>query len=183
VTFPQSDADLPHPVLPGTGVSMPNPFADLNNFPAFSFVIHYDEGLKVGYRWYESEGKKPLFPFGYGLSYTKFLYAGMQADGGDGLNLSFAVQNVGMRAGEEVAQVYVTYPRAAGEPGKKLVGWEKISLAAGETKSVKIRVDPMYVSVFDVQQDKWKIVPGDYTVQAGGSSVDLPLKAVVGMGK
>jgi beta-glucosidase len=178
-----SDADLPNPVLPGTGVTMPNPFADLNNFPSFSFVVHYDEGLKVGYRWYEAEGKKPLFPFGYGLSYTKFMYGGMQADGGDSLNLSFAVQNVGVKAGEEVAQVYVTYPRAAGEPAKKLVGWEKVALAAGETKNVKIRVDPMYISIFDVQQDKWKIVPGDYTVQVGGSSVDLPLKAVVGIGK
>jgi beta-glucosidase len=178
VTFPKSDADLPRPVLPAPPGPLPSPFEGLLELKP-PFVIHYDEGLKVGYKWYESEGKKPLFPFGYGLSYTKFGYSGMEATGGDGLSVKFAVQNMGVLPGEEIAQVYLTFPARTGEPAKRLVGWEKMALAPGETKTVNLQVDPLYISVFDIETDKWKIVPGDYQVQAGSSSQDLPLKAQI----
>ena len=182
VTFPAGDADLPRPTLPAPPGPLPGPLDGVFKPPP-PFVIRFSEGLEVGYKWYEAQGKKVLFPFGYGLSYTKFSYSGMQASGGSGLDLSFAVQNIGQRSGEEIAQVYVKFPEAAGEPAKRLVGWEKVTLAAGETKTVKIDVDPLYLSVFDIETDKWKVVPGNYEVWAGTSSKTLPLKALVKIGK
>ncbi len=182
VTFPTSDAELPRPKLPAPASGIPSPLDGVMD-PPHPFDIHYDEGLKVGYKWYEAEGKKPLFAFGHGLSYTKFEYSGMEATGGDGLSLKFAVQNSGKIAGEEVAQVYVTFPQEAGEPAKRLVGWEKVALQPGQTKTVSIQVDPLYLSVFDVAADKWKIVSGEYEVQAGAASDDLPLRAKVKIAK
>jgi len=113
VTFPMSDADLPRPKLPAPPAGIPSALEGIME-PLPPFDIHYDEGLKVGYKWYEAEGKKPLFAFGHGLSYTKYDYAGLKAEGGTVLNLSFTVQNTGKMAGEEVAQVYLKFPAAAG---------------------------------------------------------------------
>lgn len=178
VTFPVDDAQLPRPKLPAPASGIPSPLDGvMNAMPVFD--IRYDEGLKVGYKWYEAEDKKPLFAFGHGLSYTKYDYSGMQAQGGSGLSVSFAVQNAGDRAGEEIAQVYLTFPQSAGEPAQRLVGWQKLSLNPGETKTVSIQVDPLYLSVFNVKGDKWEIVPGEYQVRAGRASDDLPLQANV----
>ena len=182
VTFPMSDEDLPRPKLPAPASGIPGPLDGVMTPPA-PFEIRYDEGLKVGYKWYEAENKTPLYAFGHGLSYTKYDYSGMQASGGEGLSVSFAVENSGTRAGEEVAQVYLKYPEAAGEPAQKLIGWEKVTLTAGETKTVNIKVDPLYLSVFDAAQDKWKIVPGEYEVAVGSASDQLPLKAKVMIAK
>ena len=91
--------------------------------------MHYDEGLKVGYKWYESEHKEPLFPFGFGLSYTTYAYSNLKIDSAK-RTASFAVKNTGKRAGTEIAEVYAILPEAAGEPFKRLVGWQRIELAA-----------------------------------------------------
>jgi len=178
VTFPAGDNDLPHPKVPAPPGPEPGPFDGLLA-PRPPFPAEYTEGLKVGYKWFDAENKKPLFPFGFGLSYTDFSYSKLQAAGGQGLSVSFDVRNTGKRGGAEIAQVYLSFPSSAGEPPKRLVGWEKVTLAPGESKTVKVTIDPLYLSVFDATADKWAILPGEYTVLAGPSSDKLPLQAKV----
>ena len=141
------------------------------------FDINYTEALKVGYKWYDAENKQPLFAFGFGLSYTTFAYSALKADSANGLQVSFNVKNTGQRAGAEIAQVYVSLPASAGEPPKRLVGWGKVQLGAGENKIVTLSIDPMFFSIFNVEKDAWEVVPGDYKVWVGGSSRDTPLTA------
>lgn len=91
------------------------------------------------------------------------------------LLVSFTVKNTGKCAGTEIAQVYTGFPEAAGEPPKRLIGWTRVDLAPGEQKSVTVAVDRDRLTVYDEASDSWKLVPGKYNVQVGGSSRDLPL--------
>jgi beta-glucosidase len=141
-----------------------------------AFQINYEEGLKVGYRWYDAEEKSVLFPFGFGLTYSTFAYSGLSVKQGETTLVSFTVKNAGKRAGAEIAQVYATLPDAAGEPPKRLIGWTRIELAPGESKQVSIPVDRDRLSVYDEGSDSWKLVSGTYTVRVGGSSQNLPLQ-------
>jgi beta-glucosidase len=185
ITFPKSDADLPHPALvlppPASQPQRPAPGADISSFMAMrangqpAFQTYYDEKLKVGYKWYDAEKKPALFPFGFGLSYTSYAYSGLTVKDGDKLTVAFTVKNTGKRAGTEIAQVYASLPDAAGEPPKRLVGWARVELAAGESKVVAVPVDRDHLNVFDEATDGWKLVPGSYTIMAGGSSQELPL--------
>jgi beta-glucosidase len=143
------------------------------------FQVHYDEGLKVGYKWYDAEKKPVLFPFGYGLSYTTYAYSGLKVTPGSKLSVTFTVKNTGRRPGAEVAEVYAALPASAGEPPKRLVGWSKVKLNAGESREVSVEVDPKYLSVFNPERNTWELVPGDYILLVGGSSDDLPLKESV----
>ena len=86
-----------------------------------SFSVHYDEGVKVGYKWYDAENKPVLFPFGYGLSYTTYSYSGLKVTPGAETTVAFTVKNTGSRAGTEIAEVYAGLPASAGEPPKRLV--------------------------------------------------------------
>ncbi len=179
VTFAKSEADLPHPKL--AMQPPPREGEEGEMFPGVPikenhhrFDLTFDEGLKVGYKWFDAEDKQPLFPFGYGLSYTSYSYSGLKENTS---SITFAVKNTGPRAGAEIAQAYVTLPRSAGEPFKRLVAWEKIPLAPGESKVVTLPLDKHYLSIFDEGKNGWELVPGDYTVQVGGSSRDLPLRA------
>jgi beta-glucosidase len=176
MTFPRSEADLPHPreVIPSP--SMLGKAAVMATGEAKpTFEVHYDEGLKVGYKWYDAERKAVLFPFGFGLSYTSYAYSELKVRAGKQPTVTFTVKNAGSRAGAEVAQVYAALPADAGEPPKRLVGWSKVKLQAGESKEVTISIDSAYLSVFDEASDSWKMVPGSYSFMAGGSSQDLPL--------
>jgi beta-glucosidase len=168
VTFAKTEADLPHPAVPGIDLK------PANRPPPFD--VPYTEGLKVGYKWFEAEHKQPLFPFGYGLSYTTFAYSALKAEAG-ARTISFSVKNTGKRAGTEVAQAYVMLPSAAGEPFKRLVAWERVTLKAGESKTVTLPVDPLYLSIFNVEKDGWELAPGDYQVFAG------PLKSAFHIGE
>jgi beta-glucosidase len=141
------------------------------------FQVEYDEGLKVGYKWYDAEKKAVLFPFGYGLSYTSYGYSGLTVTQGKTVEATFTVTNTGDRAGAETAEVYASMPSAAAEPPKRLVGWSKVKLDAGEKKTVTVEIDPKYLSIFDEEKDGWILVPGEYTILVGGSSQDLPLRA------
>jgi len=94
---------------------------------------------------------------------------------GDGLTVSFTVKNTGKRGGTEIAQVYASLPDAAGEPPKRLVGWARVDLKPGESKVVTIPVERERLNVFDEAADAWKLVPGSYTIMAGGSSQALSL--------
>jgi beta-glucosidase len=199
VTFPRSEADLPHPQIfgmnflpdpaavvssvagtPPAGAAVPVPGRGQGGrmqFPPFD--IAYSEGLRVGYKWYESEKKQALFPFGYGLSYTSFLYSRLKATAGSTPSVTFDVTNRGKREGEEVAQVYAMLPASSGEPFKRLVAWEKISLAPGETKPVTLSLDSQYLSIFNADKNQWEFLTGNYTMYAGSSSRDLPLSATM----
>lgn len=185
ITFPLSDADLPHPTLvlppPASQPVRPAPGADISAYMALvskglpAFETYYDEKLNVGYKWYDAQKKPVLFPFGFGLSYTTYAYSGLTVQSGDALTISFTVKNTGKRAGTEIAQVYAALPSAAGEPPKRLIGWARVQLAAGESKQVTIPVDRDRLTIYDEATDTWKLVPGDYNVMAGGSSQSLPL--------
>jgi beta-glucosidase len=173
VTFARTDADLPHPAVPGMDL-LPPPGAGRGRMPDFD--IDYTEGLKVGYKWFDAEGKEPLFPFGYGLSYTTFVYSGLAATMH---GVSVTVRNTGKREGAEIVQVYVGLPPAANEPPKRLVAWEKVRLAPGEQKTVSLTLDPKFLSIFNDQTDAWELLPGDYKFFVGGSSRNTPLTALV----
>ncbi len=184
VTFPKSEADLPHPVE--TLQPPPGPGDEKPMFPGSRwmvnmrrFDIEYDEGPLVGYKWYDAKQKQPLFPFGFGLSYTAYGYSGLQLSAAQ---VTFQVRNTGQRAGAEIAEVYATLPQAAGEPFKRLVAFQKIALDPGESKSVTLSLDPHYLSIFNEDKNAWELVPGEYTVQVGGSSRDLPLSGTFRIG-
>jgi beta-glucosidase len=178
MTFPKSEADLPHPNLIKPGPGQTGEAAVMKTGEAkATFSVKYDEGLKVGYKWYDAEKKAVLFPFGYGLSYTKFSYSGLKVTTGKERAVTFTVKNTGTREGAEIAEVYVSLPEGLGEPPKRLVGWRKVWLKAGESKEVSVTVIPKYLSIFDEASDGWKLAPGSYTFMVGGSSQDLPLSA------
>lgn len=177
ITFPIAEADLPHPqfVKPASDVLTRTAMMRTGEaHPTFS--VRYDEGLKVGYKWFDAENKPVLFPFGLGLSYTTFSYSRLRAkrEGGN-FSVSFEITNTGKRAGTEVAEVYASLPKDAGEPPHRLVGWSRVELAPGASKDVTVNIPAKYFSIFVEDADRWKLVPGNYTVLAGGSSRDLPL--------
>ena len=176
MTFPKSEADLPHPQLVKPGPGETGEKAVMKSGEAKpTFSVHYDEGLKVGYKWYDAEKKAVLFPFGYGLSYTRFAYSGLKVAAGKETRVSFTVKNTGKRDGAEVAEVYAALPASAGEPPKRLVGWSKVWLKAGESKEVSVSVGEKYLSIYNEASNGWKLVPGGYTFMVGGSSQELPL--------
>jgi len=185
MTFPRSEADLPHPTL----VQPPPESLPHHGGPQWKeiaaglapFQVTYDEGVKVGYKWYDAENKPVLFPFGFGLSYTTYSYSNLRVVGGADPTVTFTVTNTGSRAGAEIAEVYASLPAAAEEPPKRLVGWSKIPLNAGESKEVTVSVDQKFLSIFNVKKNGWELIPGEYTFMVGGSSQDLPLKETVGL--
>jgi beta-glucosidase len=174
-TFPKSENDLPHPQIFGMAPAGAGGRGAGRGGPA-AFDIDYTEGLKVGYKWFEAEDKQPLFPFGFGLSYTTFSYSGLKA-GMD--SVTFSVRNSGKRRGAEIAQVYAGLPAAANEPPKRLVAWEKVELAPGETKTVTLKLEPKFLSIFNEQKDDWELLRGEYKIYVGGSSASTPLTATV----
>jgi len=186
VTFPKSEADLPHPTVVKPGPeSIPNfmskePWKQIATGLA-PFPVTYDEGVKVGYKWYDAEKKPVLFPFGHGLSYTTYAYSNLKVTPGKTPRVTFTLTNTGKRAGAEVAEIYASLPAAAAEPPKRLVGFSKVKLAPGESKEVAIDVDAKFLSIFNVQQNAWQLLPGDYGFMVGGSSQDLPLNQSVSL--
>jgi len=164
ITFPRSEKDLPHPVIP----SMPP------RDQALSYAVHYDEGPEVGYKWYETQHKQPLFAFGFGLSYTTYAYSDLSVDS-SAKSARFTVKNTGKRAGTEIAEVYGRLPRGADESFKRLVGWKRVTLAPGESQTVTIAIDPRVLETFDEASDRWNLAPGSYEVLVGASSDNTPL--------
>ena len=178
ISFPKSEADLPHLTIPSPPPLEQAPRSELA--PTQVFIdANYTEGLKVGYRWYDAENKEPLFPFGFGLSYTSFSYSHLKVASGKSVEVSFSVKNIGRRAGSEVAQVYLGLPASSGEPPKRLVAWEKVQLAPGQSRTVTLSLEPQLMSIFSVEKDSWELLPGDYLVSVGGSSRDTPLTATL----
>lgn len=185
----------------------PGPYGDGSD----QLIAQYTEGLEMGYRWYEANNVKPVFPFGYGLSYTTFKYDDLEVkelsgeDRGEsagtgkpkeevkipvsGLEVSFTITNTGRVAGKEAAQVYLTLPKEAGQPAKRLVNFDKVYLEPGESKRVTLRInhaDSNHPFSYFIPEDpenlanwadgKWATADGKYRVHVGGSSADTPLE-------
>jgi beta-glucosidase len=176
VSFARDDAQLPHPVVPGLeGVPAGTPNREHKVKP---FDLDYTEGAKVGYKWFEATNKVPLFPFGFGLSYTTYAYSGLTVDDTQ-RTVHFTVRNTGQREGTEIAQVYVALPSAAKEDYKRLAAWQRVKLAPGQSKEVTLALNPLTLDVFNTDQNGWQLLPGDYNVTTGPSSSDTPLKATL----
>ncbi|MBQ5945960.1 glycoside hydrolase family 3 protein [Massilia sp. ST3] len=165
-TFPASEAQLPRPKL--DGVELPK---------ESRFDVDYNiEGAAVGYKWFDLKGHKPLFAFGHGLSYTSFAHADLKAEPAEGsIRVSFSTANTGQRDGKAVPQVYVA--KAGWEAPKRLGGWDKVALKAGERRISTVLVDPRTLAVFDGASGKWKIAAGDYQVILA-TAADAPVATV-----
>lgn len=175
ITFPKSESQLPHPEI------APLPPQDQHNMPGIPvehlapYSVDYKAGAEVGYKWFEARHETPLFPFGFGLSYTTFGYSGLSVDSSM-RTVSFTVTNTGKRAGTEIAEVYAKLPYGAKESTyRRLVGWTRISLKPGESRTATVPVDTRVLKTFDAATSRWNFTPGDYKVFVGGSSASTPL--------
>jgi len=166
ITFPKSEKDLPHPVIP------PLPA----RAQALSYEVHYDEGPEVGYKWYQAQHKQPLFSFGFGLSYTSYSYSNLRVDSSAKV-VHFTLRNTGKRSGTEIAEVYAQLPQSSGVESsyKRLVGWKRVSLAAGDSQTVTVPIDVRVLKTFDEANNNWDFAPGNYEVFVGRSSDNTPL--------
>ena len=145
------------------------------NFGGEGRNVEYREGLYVGYRYYQTAGVKPAFPFGYGLSYTTFEYSGLKADE---TGVTLTVTNTGSAAGAEIVQLYVAKPDAkVFRPEQELKGFAKVSLAPGESKTVTIALDDKAFRYWNVKTNAWEVEGGSYQLRVGASSVDIRLTA------
>lgn len=151
------------------------------NFPGEDGHIHYGERLFIGYRWYDARDAAVTFPFGHGLSYTRFDYTDLSADDGpDGLTVRVSVVNTGDRAGREVVQVYTGLPVSrVARPPRWLAGFAGVRLAPGELVDVEIRVPRDELGYWDVRAGRRLVEAGEYTVSVGASSRDLRQHTVV----
>src|SRR6185312_8352163 len=159
----------------------------------------YTEGLQVGYRWYAANKVAPVFPFGFGLSYTSFAYSGLSVmptvdpqSGRTTVAVTYTITNSGKREGAEASQVYITLPASAKEPSKRLVGFHKVDLLPGASQQVTVTIDSSAsnhpLSYWLPDNDAaapgwgygdWITASGDYTVQVGTSSAETTLQQTV----
>ena len=168
VTFPRALADSPAHLDP-------------KRFPGDADAVHYEEDIFVGYRHFDRAGIEPLFPFGHGLSYTRFEYSGLAVEGGpwhgeNALQLSFRLANTGERDGSEVVQLYVgarapSLPR----PVRELKAFRRVFLAAGEARTVSFELPPRALAYYCPQARRWQVDDGDYEIALAASSRDIRL--------
>lgn len=178
VTYPKAASDVPartpeqYPGVPVNGVP----------------TLTYSEGLEIGYRWYDAQRIEPLFPFGHGLSYTRFLVSNLDVrpkaiNGNTPIRVWCVVENTGVRRGAEVLQVYLGLPAGTGEPPKRLVAFEKVWLDPGERRSVELTIDPNAsnhpLGVWDSGGQRWVTSGGNYQVFVGTSAVNIAASATL----
>lgn len=147
-------------------------------------TANFTEGLLNGYRWFDETGKKPLYPFGFGLSYTEFAYSDMEVQSREnGWQVSCAVQNIGQRDGEEVVQVYLGRPENVPEGvltvPKVLIDFKRISVKSGETKKVTFMIEEYYTRYFDVKSREYRSFTGSREIMIGASCTDIRLRDLV----
>ena len=161
------------------------------NFPGAGGTVEYQEGILVGYRAYDTRKREPLFPFGFGLSYTTFAYRDLTVSSWDkahGVTARLKVKNTGKRRGAEVVQLYVHGPATAvPRPEQELRAFSRVDLAAGEEREITLALPPRAFAYYDPNQhsrsDAWQIEPGAYEIRASSSSRDVRLRATVTVGK
>ena len=166
ITFPRREEDLP--------------LRSTEQYPGVNDVAHYSEGLLVGYRWYDAKEIEPLYPFGFGLSYTTFTYSDLKVSpesGKKNVSVEFNVTNSGRIAGAEVAQVYLGLPSLpiVPQPLRQLKGFHRVGLEAGQKAHVRVSLDERSLSYWDIVTHSWKVALGTYAVSVGGSSRDIRL--------
>jgi beta-glucosidase len=151
ITFPMSTADLPRPDAPGFGTPEEEPI-----------TVNYSEGANVGYRWFAKQNRAPLYPFGYGLSYSRFSYSDFHVQGRSDLDATFTIHNDGDRAGADIPQLYLTSVR--GVKTLRLLGFQRVSLSPGESRQVQLHIDPRLLASFDEHAKQWRIAAGHYKI-------------------
>jgi beta-glucosidase len=179
------DAD-PGGRLPMTFPAAPDqgPGANPEEYPGVDGIARYDEGIFVGYRWYDQHQQAPLFPFGHGLSYTTFEYSDLRlAKAENSVGVSVTVKNTGTRKGSDVVQVYVAEPESAHEPPSQLKGFEKVSLEPGESKTVLIDVPLDRLAAWSEDTHGWKLWKGAYTFKVGESSRKVLVQSSIELGR
>jgi beta-glucosidase len=191
-TFPKSESDIPTASggsarYPGTVNPLSNCSVYTASVPCPYYQETYSEGVMVGYRWYGSQRIQPAFPFGFGLSYTRFRFSNLTVSAGPGAGqyvVHATVTNIGSRAGWAVPELYVSLPSLPGvpQPPWQLKGFSKVELAAGQSEQVGIPLDSRSFSYWSDSASGWKIAPGCDVVGAGSSSENLPLRAVIAQG-
>ncbi|MGH7101699.1 MAG: glycoside hydrolase family 3 C-terminal domain-containing protein, partial [Acetobacteraceae bacterium] len=162
------------------------PTAGAARFPGLGGKVSYAEGLEVGYRWYDANGVAPLFPFGFGLSYTHFAFSDLRIapqplNGVQPVAVSAMVTNTGPRAGSDVVQLYLGLPTGTGEPPRRLVGFRRVALRAGQAQEVRFVIEPRQTWWWG--GDGWDQTAGTYRVDVGDSSATagLPLSGAFRM--
>src|SRR5262245_4661881 len=156
------------------------PATQAAQYPGVAGEVHYDEDIDVGYRYYDRFAQEPLFPFGFGLSYTSFAVDHVRVTRRRGTyRVSARVTNTGGRAGATVVQLYVGFPASTGEPPNQLKGFAKIALEPGRRKRVRMVLDSSSFSTWSTASGGWVVYPGQYVLRVGTSSRDLPEQAVV----
>ena len=172
-TFPASLAQLPRPKLDGDAKTKDENIIE-------KVTTDYNiEGAAVGYKWFDLKGHKPLFPFGYGLSYTSFAYEGLSAKpAANGIEVSFSIKNTGKRDGKAVGQVYVSPVSGGWEAPKRLGGWDKLAVKAGTSGKATVKIDPRLLGVYDSASKTWKIAAGEYLVTLAESAGAKPAASV-----
>ena len=172
-TFPASLDQLPHPDLPGAGAE--NPDVLITAADPGPFVATYVEGSDVGYRWFARSGAKPLFPFGFGLSYTAFRYDRLEVRGGETIEVSFEVTNIGPREGTDTPQLYL----AAGPRRRqqRLLGWARVALRPGEVRRVTVTAPRRLLANWDEAGHGWRVDGGLHHVFVGPHAAAPELEA------
>lgn len=168
ISFLRREQDFVRPSLPNLGAD-----------PGAAVSIDYAEGAAVGYRGDAAGHRRPLFAFGHGLSYTEFGYEDLTVRGGRTLAVQFRVRNRGARAGSDVPQLYLT--SAAGRPLERLIGFERLELAPGESREVSLEADPRLLADFSEERRAWLIQGGLYQVAVGHSASDLSVRGEAGI--
>ena len=168
LTFPTGLNQTPRPELPGLGTPWGTPT-----------TINYSEGSDVGYRWFAKTGQEPLFPFGHGLSYTRFGYADLTVQDRAGVRAEFTVTNAGPRRGADVPQLYLLEDPAG--PRMRLLGFERVDLEPGESRTVALDVDPRLLASYDTGRGQWHTPGGSYRLALGHSAGNYTLEADVSL--
>jgi beta-glucosidase len=170
VTFPESESQLPHPKIQGDPNGAPTGPVGRGGHYGAIFTAVYDEGAAVGYKWFLERGERPLFPFGFGLSYTAFALDSLAVSvNGGAATASVNVRNSGDRAGAATPQFYVAGPEGSRIP-LRLAGFSRVDLKPGENRHVTVSIDPRLLATFDETSRRWRIKPGVYQLTAGFDS-------------
>ena len=158
------------------------PASTTAQWPGVNGTVQYSEGVDVGYRWYDSQNLTPLFPFGYGLSYTSSsfsnLHVGSLTAGGQA-TVTATVTNTGSRAGADVAQLYVDDPAASGQPPLQLEGFQRVNLQPGASQTVTFQLTQQDLQYWNSTSNAWATSTGNYGIEVGDSNANLPLSGTL----
>ena len=177
VLFGSTDPSGHLPVTFPTSLSQV-PAASAAQWPGQNGTVQYSEGVDVGYRWYDAKGVTPLFPFGYGLSYTSFSFSNLSVGtlpSGGVATVTATVTNTGSRAGADVAQLYVTDPSASGQPPRQLEGFARVNLQPGASQTVTFQLTQQNLQYWSTSAGNWATSTGNYGISVGDSDANLPL--------